>query len=218
MKKITVVTGHFGSGKTEFSINYAMHLKKTQDKVTIVDMDTVNPYFRTKDAQDALEKAGIRVIAPEFANTNVDIISMPGEVLSVFDEPDRVAVLDIGGDDEGAIVLGTYHQQILQSGYEMFFVFNAKRPDTAELTGALELFHAIEQTSRLSFTGIINNTNLMGETSAEILWEGQKKAEELARAVGVPVSMITGKREHLEGLSLDKNKFLELAFYIKQPF
>ena len=151
--------------------------RKGHYKVTIVDMDTVNPYYRTKDVQEILEAKGIRVIAPQFANTNVDILSVPSDILSVFDDPECVAVFDVGGDDEGAIVLGMYQRYLLQCGYDMLFVFNARRPLTATGDDTLEMFEAIQNTSRLRFSGIINNTNLMEDTTPEIVLEGQQAAQ-----------------------------------------
>lgn len=218
MNRITVVTGHFGSGKTEFSVNYAIQLKKRFDKVTIVDMDTVNPYYRTKDVQEILEAKGIRVIAPQFANTNVDILSVPSDILSVFDDPECVAVFDVGGDDEGAIVLGMYQRYLLQCGYDMLFVFNARRPLTATGDDTLEMFEAIQNTSRLRFSGIINNTNLMEDTTPEIVLEGQQAAQELSQTTGVPIRYITGMPENFTLLQNEKDKFFELDFFIKRPF
>ena len=218
MNRITVVTGHFGSGKTEFSVNYAIQLKKRFDKVTIVDMDTVNPYYRTKDVQEILEAKGIRVIAPQFANTNVDILSVPSDILSVFADPECVAVFDVGGDDEGAIVLGMYQRYLLQCGYDMLFVFNARRPLTATGDDTLEMFEAIQNTSRLRFSGIINNTNLMEDTTPEIVLEGQQAAQELSQTTGVPIRYITGVPENFTLLQNEKDKFFELDFFIKRPF
>ena len=218
MNRITVVTGHFGSGKTEFSVNYAIQLKKRFDKVTIVDMDTVNPYYRTKDVQEILEAKGIRVIAPQFANTNVDILSVPSDILSVFDDPECVAVFDVGGGDEGAIVLGMYQRYLLQCGYDMLFVFNARRPLTATGDDTLEMFEAIQNTSRLRFSGIINNTNLMEDTTPEIVLEGQQAAQELSQTTGVPIRYITGVPENFTLLQNEKDKFFELDFFIKRPF
>ena len=104
MSRIKIVTGHFGSGKTEIALNLAKNLVPS----VIVDMDTVNPYFRTADAAEEIRKSGVRVITPRYANTNVDMPTLPSEILSVFNT-DENAVLDVGGDDDGAYALGAYH-------------------------------------------------------------------------------------------------------------
>ena len=202
MKKITIVTGHFGSGKTEFAVNYAMRLKKNHEFVNIVDMDTVNPYFRTGDAREALHKAGIRLISPLFANTNVDITAIPGGIMAVFDGETSVSVLDVGGDDDGAVVLGTYEKQIKQAGYEMFFVFNACRPMTADADSALSMLRKIEQASRLHVTGIVNNTNLMEDTTAETILTGHIKTAELSKTAGIPVKYLTATNDNIMELNL----------------
>ena len=126
--KIHITVGHYGSGKTEFSVNYALFLKKTHDKVILVDLDIVNPYFRSNDARAILENAGVAVIAPDYAGTNVDIPVLPPEVMRIFNEPDAQVVIDVGGDDDGAIALGRYKQFFDRADYEMNLVVNTRRP------------------------------------------------------------------------------------------
>ncbi len=217
MSRITIIAGHFGSGKTEFAVNYAFRLKKQFEKVTIVDMDTVNPYFRTKDAESELEKSGINVIAPEFANTNLDIISIPGEVLSVFADKDCHAIFDVGGDDEGATVLGMYNRYLNECGYDMYFVLNSRRPFTETAEDAKVMMEAIEYTSRLKFTGIVSNSNLMEATTPELVMEGEKVAAELSDKTGVPLIHVCATEEN-SGLIRNKDRFFKLDFYIKKPF
>lgn len=217
MKRITVIAGHFGSGKTEFAVNYAMHLRKTYENVVIADMDTVNPYFRTKDAESELEDAGVRVISPEFANTNLDIISIPGEINSVFEDDTARAVFDVGGDDEGAVVLGMFRKQLEKCGYDMFLVVNKNRPftDTAEHT--VEMIRAIETASGLKFTGIVSNTNLLDETTPDIVRGGEEMCEAVSERTGIPLVFVASDGEN-SGLIKNRNKFFKLDFYIKRPF
>ena len=217
MKRITVIAGHFGSGKTEFAVNYAMQLRKTYENVVIADMDTVNPYFRTKDAECELKAAGVRVISPEFANTNLDIISIPGEINSVFEDDTIHAVFDIGGDDEGAVVLGMFRKQLELCGYDMFLVVNKNRPftDTAEHT--VEMIRAIETASGLKFTGIVSNTNLLDETTPEIVRDGEKMCETVSKKTGIPLVFVASDKKN-SCLIKNRNKFFNLDFYIKRPF
>ena len=135
---IYIVTGHYGSGKTEFSVNYALSLKKTCEKVFLVDLDIVNPYFRSNDARALLEDAGICVIAPAYAGTNVDIPVLPPEIMRIFEEEDAKIILDVGGDDDGAIALGRYKKYFDESGYELYLVVNTRRPLTSN---ADEIIH-----------------------------------------------------------------------------
>ena len=118
-KRITAIVGHYGSGKTEIAINYALYLNRLSKNVVVADLDTVNPYFRTKSVEKLFENRGIGLIAPEFANTNVDLPSLPPEVYGLFDRNDIYGILDIGGDDEGATVLGAYHDRIINIDYDL---------------------------------------------------------------------------------------------------
>ena len=160
MKKINIITGHYGSGKTEFAINYALKLKDVYGSSVICDMDIVNPYFRTNDAVDFLKKENVNVIAPEYANTNLDLPSLPSDIISVFSENSPPSVLDVGGDDDGAIALGQFYPYISKEDYEMFFVINALRPDTSNSDDIIKLIKDIEYVSRCKVTSIVNNTNL----------------------------------------------------------
>ena len=217
MKRITVISGHFGSGKTEFALNYALRLKQSHKDVTIVDMDTVNPYFRTKDAEERMEKAGIHVISPQFANTNVDILSIPPEILSVFETPSCAAVFDVGGDDEGAIVLGVYEKLIRECGYEMLFIMNPNRPFTKTPEQALEMMNAIEQVSRLKFTGIVNTANLMEETTPALVAEGEKIVRETAKISNLPFLFTAATAENLVSIS-EPEKGFPMELFLKKPF
>lgn len=217
MKRITIIAGHFGSGKTEFALNYAIELKRNYPRVTVADMDTVNPYFRTKDAQETLEALGIDVISPQFANTNVDILSVPSQILSVFESPDCRAVFDVGGDDEGAIVLGVYQKQIVQAGYDMLFVMNPNRPFTRTPDQALEMMASIEQASRLRFTGLVNTANLMEDTTPELVAQGEKIVKQTAEMAGLPFFYTAGTAENLTLLS-EPDKGFPIKLFLKKPF
>ena len=155
MKRINIFTGHYGSGKTEIAINYALKLKEKHEKVVICDMDIVNPYFRTNDAREFLTEKGIRVIAPDYACTNVDIPVLPGDILSVFSDKETYAVLDIGGDDDGAVALGQYFRYMKDEDYNMFFVLNTLRPLSSTIEDIKELAANIEYISRLKITSLI---------------------------------------------------------------
>lgn len=202
VKQVTAFVGHYGSGKTEVALNFAKELKKEYDKVCIIDMDIVNPYFRTKDAQAQMEEAGIRVIASEFAGSNVDIPTLPPEVHAIFDDPSYKYVLDIGGDEDGAIVLGGFARRLSQMDYDMFCVLNQRRPMTATPQEAADYIREIEAASRLSCTGLVNNTNLSWETTPEIVAQSVPYAQETAILTGKPVVMTTATQEvaaQLEG-------------------
>ena len=214
-KRITLFAGHYGSGKTNIAVNYALWLKEKYEKVVITDLDIVNPYFRTADSQDDLTKAGIKLISSEFANTNVDLPALPQEAYAILDDKSSVAILDIGGDDRGAYALGRYESSIKEENdYEMLFVFNKYRPLTPDAESALEVMREIEVAGKIKFTAIVNNSNLGALTTKEDVLSSVSSADELSALSGLPVKMTTvdeklfnvlnGEIENLFPLKLQK--------------
>lgn len=185
--KIYITVGHYGSGKTEFSVNYALELKKSHDNVILVDLDIVNPYFRSNDARSLLESNGITVIAPDYAGTNVDIPVLPAEIMRIFNEKDAKIILDVGGDDDGAIALGRYKQFFDKADYEMSLVVNTKRPLSKTVAEIIEMKENIEIASRLKVTNIIADTNIADETTKDIIINGYETVKEAAQKLNLPV-------------------------------
>ena len=214
-KRLTLFAGHYGSGKTNIALNYARHLKNAGLPVTIADLDIVNPYFRTKDSEAALKAEGIELICSEFANSNLDVPAMPKEIYALVDDRSRYGVLDIGGDDRGALALGRYVPAILEeNNYEMLLVVNKARPLTRTVADTMEVMKEIETACGLPFTAIVNNTNLGPETTAEDVLSSMAYAEDVSKALGIPVKMtccdekiyeeLKDKVENLFPLSLQK--------------
>ena len=188
MKRITLLFGHYGSGKTNIAINYALHLKKQFDKVAIADIDIVNPYFRTKDSEAELKKAGIKVISLPFANTNVDLPALPPEVYGLVQDKTTVAVMDIGGDDRGAYALGRYTPYLLEEkDYEAVFVANFYRPLTKTAEEAFEVLQEIECACGIKMTAIVNNSNIGVETTEADVKKTDAEAQKLSQIAGIPV-------------------------------
>ena len=210
-ENINIITGHFGSGKTEFAINLALRLKEKNQKVTIIDFDIVNPYYRTKDAREMLEEQGIKVIASEFANTNLEIPSVPAEINSVF-EQEGIIIFDVGGDEDGAIALGRYFDKFQKKGYNMYCVLNERRMQTSNAEDCETMIHEIESASRLSVNGIINNTHLGGFTTIDDIIRGQSLAEKVAENLEIEVEYICGTEENLAQLP---SKYDNIKFPIK---
>lgn len=195
-KRITLFAGHYGSGKTNIAVNYALMLKKEGNETVIADMDIVNPYFRTKDSEKELNEAGIRLISSEYASSNVDLPALPQELYSVIDDRNSFAVLDIGGDDRGAYALGRYAESILkENDYEMFMVINKFRPLTRDAESAAEVMKEIETACGMKFTAIVNNSNLGEETTADDVLGSLGYADEVSRKTGLPVKMTTVDRK-----------------------
>lgn len=192
---ILVVTGHYGSGKSLFAVNAAVGLKRllretgNELPVTLCDLDIVNPYFRSADSEALLEQAGVELIAQQFANSNVDIPSIPGKLNRVFDRQ-GFSVLDIGGDDSGASVLGGLSAKLKEYGFSHYNVVNFKRPQSATAEDAYETIRSIETTARLPVTGLVHNTNLGEETYPELLCEYAGEAERLSKMLGLAEPII----------------------------
>ena len=191
-KRMTLFAGHYGSGKTNIAVAYALWLKAQGQDVCIVDLDIVNPYFRTKDSLKELTEAGIELIASPYANSNVDLPALPQEIYGAVNRRDRLAVLDIGGDDRGALALGRYTPAILEEqDYEMLLVINCYRPLTRTAEETLAVLQEIQQAGGIPFTALVNNSNLGEETTAEDVLASLSYAEELSRLTGLPVKMTT---------------------------
>lgn len=218
-KRVTVVTGHFGSGKTEFAINYAVKLKNMGKKVTIVDFDIVNPYFRTKDAENALNSLGIDVISPAFANLNIENPMLPPDINRVFDDKESYVVFDVGGDDDGAVPLGTYYRFFKDEDYDMFFIINERRLLTQTVEDIFGVMDSIESVSRLKVTALVNNTHLKELTTPEIICKGQELVEEYSEKTGLEQRYISGKEEILYKLPDKYKKYLyPMKLYINLMF
>lgn len=198
MKRITLFSGHYGSGKTNIAVNYALKLKKSGVKTVIADLDIVNPYFRTKDSAKELEEEGIPLICSPYANTNVDFPALPAEMYTVICDKTLHAVLDVGGDDRGALALGRLRPSILlENDYEKLFVVNFYRPLSRTVEDALEILREIEAADGIPFTGIVNNSNLGKDTDGKKVEDTFQKAEELSIVCGIPL-MYTSVERGLE--------------------
>lgn len=195
-KRVTLFAGHYGSGKTNIAVNYALHMASEGKKVCIGDLDIVNPYFRTKDSEDELSKAGVELISPQFANTNVDLPALPAEAYRLVEDKGIYAIMDIGGDDRGAYALGRYAPSILaENNYRMAFVANSYRPLTRTPEDALEVMREIENACGIRFTCIINNSNLGEETTPETIAASEGYISELSRLSGLPLWLTTARED-----------------------
>lgn len=201
-KRMTLFAGHYGSGKTNIAVNYALYLKSVGEDVVIADLDIVNPYFRTRDSLDELTAAGVKLISSEFASSNVDLPALPQDVYSLLDKREEKAIMDIGGDDRGAYALGRYSDAIIEENdYELLFVFNKYRPLTPDAESAFEIMHEIEDACKMKFTAIVNNSNLGEMTQPEDILTSVAEAEKLSRLSGLPVKMTTVKSEFVNNLN-----------------
>ena len=219
MKRITLFAGHYGSGKTNIAVNYAKFLREQGNAVVIADLDIVNPYFRTKDSQDDLAAAGIRLISSRFANSNVDLPALPSEIYGIFEDKSSLAVLDVGGDDRGALALGRYVPYMKQENdYEMLYVINKYRYLTADARSAVEVMNEIETAAGVKFTGIVNNSNIGEETTADSVLKSVEYAEEISQLTGLDIKMTTVKEKLAGELSGKIDNLQPIKLYVRQSW
>ena len=200
-KRLTLFAGHYGSGKTNIAVNYALHLAKEGKQVCIADLDIVNPYFRTADSRQELESAGVELISPQFANSNVDLPALPAQAYKLVQDKRCYGIMDIGGDDRGAYALGRYVPYMKQEkNYRMVYVANCYRPLTRTAAEALEVMREIEAACGLAFTDIVNNSNLASETDVQAVLNSRDYIQELSERSGLPVFMTTVRADLAERL------------------
>ena len=187
MSRIKIFTGHFGSGKTEVAINYAIKMSKEGKKVALVDIDTINPYFSIRDIKIKIEKDYmIRVISTSKDLINAELMVLSAEILSVFNDKSYEVILDVGGDDVGARVLGVYNKYFEEEGYSMYYILNNSRMETLNCITASKYLKSIELASKLKVTGIISNSHMMKETESRHILKGDIESFELSKFLNIP--------------------------------
>lgn len=213
-KRIKIFVGSFGSGKTEIAINYSIYCRKSYAKVAIVDLDIVNPYFRTREAKDTLNFKDIKVIAPEGEMAYADLPLISPEIKGLIQNPDYCLILDVGGDDAGAVVLGNFSYFIKDLDYEMLLVVNSYRPFTQSVPQIKQMAQEIENTSRLKINGIVSNPNLSSQTDEKIIEQGHIVIRQVAQEMKLPIKFLCIDERFSQKLKTEN--FKEPVFYIKR--
>ena len=218
MKRIQIITGHYGSGKTEFAVNLALHLAQNHKNVALADLDIVNPYFRSYEQAKRMEDAGIRVIVTSCGGV-ADIPAINPEVMSIFQQEKWTGVLDIGGDPIGARVLARFAPQLKTADFDLLFVLNANRPETRTVESALQYMQAIEAECRQKVTGIINNTHLCAETTPDQIIKGAQLAQQLSEKTGLPVVYHGVHHKFVDAVKNEiTGNILPMNIYMKKPW
>lgn len=201
MKRITVIVGHYGSGKTEFSVNLTMDLKKKHEKVAILDMDIANPYFRSRERQQFMEDRGIAVYHNSFGyDITEDLPAISATLRAPLENTEYMTVVDVGGDDSGARVLNQFKKYFVGDDSEMLCVLNANRPETYTVEGMIMHLRRIEVETGIKVEGIINNTHLLRETTAADMIKGYEMCLEVSKQLGLPIVWNTCRKDLLPEL------------------
>ncbi|MCE5235569.1 MAG: hypothetical protein ABFC62_02295 [Clostridiaceae bacterium] len=186
-QRIFIVTGHYGSGKTEFAVNFALRLREKFPRVALSDLDIVNPYFRSREREALLKERGVELIASSSRMGNADLPALPAQVLSIFEDETLVGVIDVGGDAVGARVLARFVPYAERQNYALYMVLNFNRGLTKTPEAAVQYLKSIEASSGLKVTGLVNNTHLCGESTARDVLRGNALSLKVAGQTGLPL-------------------------------
>ena len=218
LPRLSVVVGHFGSGKTEFSVNLALALAKEREKVALADLDVVDPYFRSRECQPILEAAGIRLISSANTCRDADLPSMPAEVNVLLDNPDLHGVLDIGGDPSGARVLARYRRSLAADGAALLCVINQNRPLSDTADQCIDYLRRIEAVCGMAVTGLVNNTHCCALTAVEDILAGAEMAREVSEKTGIPILCHCAPQQLCEEASAQLDNVFGMELFMKKPW
>lgn len=202
-KRVRIIIGHYGSGKTEFSVNYAIRLAESGKKVALADLDVVNPYFRSREKVDLLQSYGIETNSSYVKGSGSDLPSISANILGPLQNKEYNFVMDVGGDSIGARTLGRYKQYLVSGDYDMFCVVNANRPETQTVEGVIHHIRTIEATSRAKVTGLVNNTHLLRHTTVEDVLRGQELCEAVSKKLNIPIKYVSAIESIVDDLPKD---------------
>lgn len=216
--RVSIITGHYGTGKTEFAVNLALAMAGEGISVILADLDIVNPYFRSRERRSLLEEAGVRLISSSQACSDADVPALPAELLTILEDRSLRGVLDIGGDPVGARVLARFQPKIVQEDYQLIYVLNANRPEVRDREKAISYLRGIEATTGLACTGIVNNTHLCGETTEDEIRKGAALAAEVSKETGIPVLCHVAEEKFVSALSDLPETVFPITIKMKKPW
>ena len=216
--RVSIITGHYGTGKTEFAVNLALAMAAEGENVMLADLDIVNPYFRSRERKPMLEAAGVRLISSSQACSDADVPALPAELLTILENRDVRGILDIGGDPVGARVLARFQPKIVREDYQLLYVLNANRPEVRTPETAIAYLRGIEATTGLTCGGIINNTHLCGETTEEEIRKGALLAADVSRETGIPVLCHVAEEKFVPALSDLSEPVFPITIKMKKPW
>ena len=202
MKQVILFLGGFGSGKTECAVNFALHKARTGDKTVLVDLDIVNPMFRSTFFEEELREAGVELQASESMRIAEGLPTVADTLRKVFYDDNRWVIFDVGGDQIGAVALGQFHRFFSspQLKKQALFVVNTRRPATDTVDGICWLYEKVSRIGRMEIDGFVNNTNLSTESTAELLMEGDEILKRVSERTHKPVLFVSGSRSVLRDL------------------
>ena len=219
-KRIRLFIGHYGSGKSEVSINYVTKLREqVEGEVALADLDVVNVYFRSREKKDLMKDLGITPIDSSINTTTLDLPAVSAEIMRPLNDKSVNYVIDVGGDNVGGKVVGRFANQFNLNDYDMFYVVNANREKTQTAKEVLQYIDAIEATSKLKVTGLINNTHMLKETTVEDVLKGQYVAREVSKIRNIPIKYISCLESIVDKLPKDlEGDILPMKLYLREEW
>ncbi|KDR94464.1 hypothetical protein SAMN02745945_02977 [Peptoclostridium litorale DSM 5388] len=219
-KRVRIITGHYGSGKTEFAINYVLKLREmVEGRVAISDLDVVNPYFRSREKKSFLQEKNIRVIDSSIDGRCVDVPALSAEVTAPMVNEDYSYVIDLGGDHVGSRAFARFAGSLDKENYDLLFVVNANREQTATPEGVIDHMEKIEQTTGLKVTGLINNTHLVRETTAEDVIKGHELSKKVSKLKNIPLRYTACTESILKELPEEiKESVFPIKLYMREDW
>ncbi len=217
-RRIEIFAGGSGSGKTEISINRAIQLRRNGTEVALVDLDIVKPYFRSREKRVQLEEEGIALISSLERLIHSDLPALSPRIMGVLQNRDYTVIIDVGGDDEGAVALGRFKPYLPDGSYEMYMVINTRRPFSRDVRDIIRTMQKISSASRLKITGLVGNTNLGNETNWLHIKEGYRTLEDVAYETGLPIRFISLKEDLIEDSEDYDIPLFPLKLFIKPPW
>lgn len=214
---IVLICGHYGCGKTNLAMNLAARCAGAGEKVTLVDMDIVNPYFRSSDYKPLLDSMGVELIAPNYAHSNVDLPSITAEMYSIFTRTGRI-IIDVGGDDAGATALGRFSRRLKERPYTMLYAVNCYRSQSQTAEETVELLREIETASHLQANAVVNNSHLMQYTTAQTVIDSFGYADEVCRLTGLPLAATAAERRVAGDLADCGRKIWQVEIMVTKPW
>lgn len=217
-KQITIISGHYGTGKTEFAVNLAFAMARDGRKTALADLDIVNPYFRSYERSLELEREGITVyVTSNFGKA--DIPALPPDIMAIFVNRQQQSIIDLGGDPVGARLLGYYQPQLDRIDFDFWFVINQNRVENGTIDKVMRYLQLTEAASKQQITGIVNNTHLGEETTVDVILSGDEFAANVAKAINLPLIYTVAERKFEEELKGRLNgSFFPIDRYMTKPW
>ncbi len=222
-KRLRIIGGHYGSGKTTFAINYALALSTLTNAISIADSDVVNVYFRTREHKTLLEQNNIKLLGSLLEENTTDLPAVSPDVLAAILDKQTNSIVDLGGDETGSRAFASFASHIDKNETDLFIIANTSREQTQSSNDIVRYIESIERTLDMNATAIISNTHLMNYTTTEHILEGFEIASIAAKHTNIDVKYVLIDKSMIEQINkierhIDKDKIFVLDYNVKAEY